>query len=58
MSKVAQLQYQTSVEELYDVKILEGMKRPNVLSTMKDDFRKALVHTGRPDFLGKGESHG
>lgn len=43
MSKVAQIQYQTSVEELYDVKILEGMSRPNVLSTMKDDFRKALV---------------
>lgn len=43
MSKVAQLQYQTSVEELYDVKILEGMRRPNVLSTMKDDFKRALV---------------
>jgi hypothetical protein len=43
MSKVAQIQYQTSVEELYDVKILEGMRRPNVLSTMKDDFKRALV---------------
>lgn len=43
MSKVAQIQYLTSVEELYDVKILEGMRRPNVLGTMKDDFRKALV---------------
>jgi uncharacterized protein (TIGR03032 family) len=43
MSKVAQIQYQTSVEELYDVKILEGMSRPNVLSTLKEDFRKALV---------------
>lgn len=43
MSKVAMLKYQTSVEELYDVKILEGMRRPNVLSTLKEDFRKALV---------------
>lgn len=43
MSTVAQIQYLSSVEELYDVKILEGMSRPNVLSTMKDDFRKALV---------------
>ena len=43
MSKVAQIQYQSSVEELYDVKILEGMRRPNVLSTMKEDFKKALV---------------
>ncbi len=43
MSTVAGIHYQTSVEELYDVKILEGMSRPNVLSTMKDDYRKALV---------------
>lgn len=43
MSRVAQIQYRSSVEELYDVKILEGMQRPNVISTLKDDFRKALV---------------
>jgi uncharacterized protein (TIGR03032 family) len=46
MSRTARIQYQTSVEELYDVKILEGMSRPNVLSTLKDDFRKALVIPG------------
>jgi uncharacterized protein (TIGR03032 family) len=46
MSKVGKIQYMTSVEELYDVKILEGMRRPNVLSTLKDDFRKALVIPG------------
>jgi len=46
MSKVGRIQYMTSVEELYDVKILEGMRRPNVLSTLKDDFRKALVIPG------------
>lgn len=43
MSKVGQINYLTSVEELYDVKVLSGMSRPNVLSTIKDDFRKALV---------------
>ena len=53
MSKVAQLQYQTSVEELYDVKILEDMIRPNVLSTMKDDFRKALVMPDGRTFWAK-----
>lgn len=46
MSKVGRIQYLSSVEELYDVKVLEGMRRPNVLSTMKDDFRKALVIPG------------
>jgi hypothetical protein len=40
---VGQINYQASVEELYDVKVLPGLRRPNVLSTMKDDFRKALV---------------
>lgn len=43
MSRVARIIYKTSVEEIYDVKIMEGMRRPNVLSTSKDDFRKALV---------------
>ena len=42
-SIVGQINYQSSVEELYDVKVLPGLRRPNVLSTMKDDFRKALV---------------
>lgn len=46
MSRVAQIHYHSSVEELYDVKIMEGMRRPNVLSTLKDDFRKALVLPG------------
>ena len=40
---VGQINYQASVEELYDVKVLPGMRRPNVMSTMKDDFRRALV---------------
>ena len=46
MSKVGKIQYLTSVEEIYDVKILPGMRRPNVLSTSKDDFKKALVIPG------------
>lgn len=46
MSKVGRIQYMASVEELYDVKVLVGMRRPNVLSTLKDDFRKALVIPG------------
>lgn len=46
MNRVAQIQYKTSVEELYDIKLMKGMRRPNVLSTLKDDFRKALVVPG------------
>ncbi len=42
-SIVGQILYQASVEELYDVKVLPGLRRPNVLSTMKEDFRKALI---------------
>lgn len=42
-SIVGHILYQASVEELYDVKILPGLRRPNVLSTMKDDFRRALI---------------
>ncbi|MDA3929052.1 MAG: TIGR03032 family protein [Prolixibacteraceae bacterium] len=43
MSKVGQIQYLNSVEEIYDVKVLSETTRPNVLSTTKDEFRKALV---------------
>lgn len=56
MSKVAQIQYQSSVEELYDVKILEGMRRPNVLSTMKEDFKKALVIPGSTYWMKEKEN--
>ncbi len=55
MSKVAQIQYQTSVEELYDLKILEGMKRPNVLSTAKEEFRKALLLPDGQTFWAREE---
>lgn len=53
MSKVGLIQYQASVEELYDIKVLEGMRRPNVLSTLKDDFRKALVLPGGNTYWAK-----
>lgn len=55
MSRVARIQYHASVEELYDVKILEGMRRPNVLSTMKEDFKKALVIPGATYWMKEKE---
>ena len=41
-SIVGQLTYQASVDELYDVKILPGLRRPNVLNHQKEDHRIAL----------------
>ncbi len=41
-SLVGQLQYQSSVEEIYDVKILPGLRRPNVLSHQQEAHRMAL----------------
>ncbi|WP_245906955.1 TIGR03032 family protein [Reichenbachiella versicolor] len=40
---VANLTYQASVEELYDVKMLNGFRRPGVLGVDRDEHRRALV---------------
>lgn len=40
---VGQLAYQTSVEELYDVKVLPGLLRPNILSTLQEDHKRGLT---------------
>lgn len=42
-SVVAQLRYENSVEEIYDVKVLPGLRRPNVLTPDKEDHRVAVV---------------
>lgn len=39
---VAMLQYQNSVEEIYDIQILPHFKRPNILNTEMDDHRLSL----------------
>jgi uncharacterized protein (TIGR03032 family) len=40
---VAQLQYEDSVEEIYDVRIMQGMKRPGLVSAQKAENRLALT---------------
>ena len=40
---VAELAWQMSVDEIYDVQILSGMSRPNILNTYTDDHYKALL---------------
>jgi uncharacterized protein (TIGR03032 family) len=39
----AKLTYQNSVDEIYDVQMLKNKKRPNILNTLTNDFRHALV---------------
>jgi uncharacterized protein (TIGR03032 family) len=36
------LKYENSVEEIYDVKVLQGLMRPGILNTEKPDFRMAI----------------
>lgn len=40
---VAHLKYQDSVEEIYDVRIMHGMKRPGLVSAQKLEHRLALT---------------
>jgi len=40
---VGYIRYENSVEEIYDVQFLEGLRRPGILNTQKEDHRKALV---------------
>lgn len=39
---VGQIQYQSSVEEIYDVQLLPGLKRPNLLNTKREEHKLGL----------------
>lgn len=39
---VAQLKYQASVDEIYDIQILPNALRPGILNTYTEDYKKAL----------------
>lgn len=49
---VAQLKYETSVEEIYDVRIMPGMKRPGLVGTQKGEHRLAVT-TPHEDFWAR-----
>lgn len=51
---VGQLAYQASVEEIYDVKVLPGLRRPNILSTLQEDHKRGLA-TPFATYWGKEE---
>ena len=39
---VGQIHYQASVDEIYDVRVLEGIQRPNMMNTYKPDHKLGL----------------
>ena len=41
---VGHIRYETNVDEIYDVKIIPGFKRPNILNPEKKEHRMALVN--------------
>jgi uncharacterized protein (TIGR03032 family) len=40
---VAELRYENSVEEIYDVRLMPGMKRPGLVNHQKPEHRLALT---------------
>lgn len=52
-SVVAKLTYHMSVDEIYDVQILEDIVRPNIANTLKDTHLKGLI-TPQSTFWAKG----
>jgi uncharacterized protein (TIGR03032 family) len=42
-STVGALQYESSVDEIFDVQILPGMCRPGILNTRDDTYTRALT---------------
>jgi uncharacterized protein (TIGR03032 family) len=37
------IRYENSVEEIYDVQFLDGLRRPAILNTLREEHRRALV---------------
>lgn len=44
---VGQIQYQASVDEIYDVRVLPGLHRPNLMNTQKEDHKHGLSIPGK-----------
>ena len=54
-SVVGQIRYDSSVDELYDIKVLPGLRRPNVLNHTKEEHRTALITPQKNYWLRKSE---
>lgn len=42
-ARVGNIHYRSSVDEIYDVHVLHNKKRPNILNTLTDDYKAALM---------------
>ncbi|HMQ48605.1 MAG TPA: TIGR03032 family protein [Saprospiraceae bacterium] len=40
---VGMIQYLASVDEIYDIRVLSGVQRPNILNTEKEQYKKGVV---------------
>lgn len=43
LSIVGHIKFETSVEEIYDVKVIANSKRPGIINHLKEDFRMGLT---------------
>ncbi|MFN0050469.1 MAG: TIGR03032 family protein, partial [Cytophagales bacterium] len=42
-NQIGFIKYENSVEEIYDIQFLEGVRRPAILNTLRDEHRRGLV---------------
>ena len=49
---VGEMRYHTSVDEIYDIQVLPGYTRPNILSNLSDEYKRALI-TPQASYWGK-----
>jgi hypothetical protein len=42
-AKMAEMTYTTTVDEIYDVKIIPNSQRPNIINTYSDQHHQGLV---------------
>lgn len=52
---IGRIQYEQSVDEIYDVQILPGMKRPSILNTRDDVYKQGLTLPERTFWGAKRE---
>lgn len=54
-SMVGQIKYETSVEEIFDVQVIPGVRRPGILNTEKSIYKMA-VSSPEGSFWGEGNT--
>ena len=55
-SIVAELRYMSSVDEIYDIEVLQGLRRPGILNTQKDTHHQALTMPGTTFWAVKSDT--